>query len=127
VVLSLVEVSKTKEFAVSHLKAMMEKLRRLSRRQKALKAAIQEIRDEFQPGERAEFDPGDARLLGCTVVATSDEFVIVEPDLPPSEIPNLFWKAFNGNIYVPFACAFTREAAAEMHAVRDPVLDELGR
>jgi len=112
---------------VSHRKKMMEKLNRLKRRQKALKDAIMEIRDEFQPGERAEFDPGDARLLECTVVATSDEFVIVKADVSPDDIPGLFWKTYNGNIYVPFACAFTREAAKEMHDVRDPALDQLGR
>jgi len=108
---------------VSHLKAMNEKLKRLNRQQKALKAAIQEIRDEFQPGERAEFDPGDSRLIGCTVVATTEEHVVVKPDVVIEYIP---WPMHDGRVYVPFACILTREAAAEMHKVRDPILDELG-
>jgi hypothetical protein len=117
------QIKKTKGFMASHLKAMMEKLNRLKRREKALNAAIQDIRDQFKPGERAEFDPGDSRLLECTVVATTEEHVIVEPDVFVEYIP---WPMHCGRVYVPFACIFTREAAAEMHKVRDPILDELG-
>ncbi len=109
-------------FMASHLKEMNEKLKRLRKRQKSLQAAIQEIRDQFQAGERAEFDPGDMKLIGCTVVATTDEHVIVQPDVVFDYLP---WPMHAGRVYVPFACIFTQEAAAEMHKVRDPILDQL--
>lgn len=108
---------------MSHLKEMNERLRRMKRASRALKAAQDDIRKQYQVGSRAEFDPGDMHLIGCTVVATTDEHVIVEPDSFVEYIP---WPMHHGRVYVPFACIFTLEAAAEMHNVRDPVLAKLG-
>lgn len=100
---------------------MIDSLRRRKRALEALRRANSVFRERFQDGCRIEFDPGNMRLVSGHVVATDDDHAAVRPDTMEfrTSLP-----VIDGIVYVPWAMLFTESAAAEMHAVRDPLLSK---